>query len=84
MYGTKDAAQNWEREYMAFLRDAKLKEGRASPCMFYNEERNLRVVIHGDDITILGKEGDLDLLREQIAKRFDVKVRGRLGPDPKR
>ena len=34
--------------------------------MFYHKERNLRVVVHGDDFTILGFEGDLDRFIQDI------------------
>ena len=41
----------------------------------------MRVVIHGDDFTILGNEVELDWFRDSIQSRFEVKVRGRLGPE---
>ncbi len=41
-------------------------KGLASPCVFYNEKRNLRVVVHGDDFTILGWANDLDWFKERI------------------
>ena len=34
MYGTRDAARNWEMEYTGFMRDAGFKQGIASPCAF--------------------------------------------------
>ena len=37
-------------------------------------------MVHGDDFTILGNEVDLDWFREEIAKKFEVKFRARLGP----
>ena len=49
VYGTRDAAQNWEVEYNKFLADIGFKRGISSPCTFYHEERNLRLVVHGDD-----------------------------------
>ena len=47
---------------------------------FWHVEKEIRAVIHGDDFTLLGREGDLDWFREQIQEKFDVKSRGRLGP----
>ena len=41
----------------------------------------MRAVIHGDDFTILGNELELDWFRDNIQAKFEVKVRGRLGPD---
>ena len=58
-------------------------KGKASPFIFYHMERNIRIVVHGDDFTVLGHSEDLDWFRERIIKRFDVKFRGRLGPSVK-
>ena len=67
MYGTRDAAQNWEHEYCEFM-GIGFKSGKSSPCAFYHEEREIRAVIHGDDFTILGWEASLDWYRQQIGK----------------
>ena len=34
---------------MIFLESVGFKSGVASPCVFYNKEREIRVVVHGDD-----------------------------------
>ena len=49
--------------------------------MFYNRDRDLRVVIHGDDFTCLGQDQELDWFRKMIEERYEVKFRGRLGPE---
>ena len=46
MYGTRDAAQNWKFEYVEFMGNIGFSKSRATPCMFYHRERNIRVVIH--------------------------------------
>jgi hypothetical protein len=48
--------------------------GRASPCVYYHEKRDVRMVIHGDDLTLLGYDHDLDWCREHIQKQLDIKV----------
>jgi len=80
MYGTRDAAQNWEFEYVEFMVSVGFSAGKVSPCVFFNKERNIRVVVHGDDFTCLGNAHDLDWFRNQIIQRYEVKFRGRLGP----
>ena len=32
MYGTRDAAQNWEREYESAFLDVKFQQGKSFPC----------------------------------------------------
>ena len=78
-YGTRDAAQNWEYAYVEAMEEIGFKRGRATPCAFYMAERNLRVVVHGDDFTVLGQEADLDWFRRNISEKYEVKFRGRIG-----
>jgi hypothetical protein len=78
MYGTRDAAQNWELEYTEMLTEAKFKQGEFSPCVFFHEERCIRVVVHGDDFTILGRKRDLDWFRGVVQTKMEVKFKERL------
>ena len=51
LYGTRDAAQNWAKEYTRFLRECGFKSGLASPCSFQHRRRELMLTVHGDDLT---------------------------------
>ena len=82
MYGTRDAAQNWEEEYCAFMVSIGFRRGISSPCVFYHEELDIRAVIHGDDFTMLGWNSALDWFRQEISKKFVVKFKAKLGPEP--
>ena len=81
MYGTRDAAQNWEFEYRDFMETERIIVGKSTPCAFRHPERKLRVVIHGDDFTVLGHAAELDWFRAHIVKNFEVKFKARLGPE---
>jgi hypothetical protein len=81
MYGTRDAAQNWECEYVQVMGDVGFSRGQSTPCIFWHKEKGIWAVIHGDDFTLLGNEHSLDWIRTMIQGRFEVKLRGRLGPD---
>ena len=83
MYGTRDAAQNWEYEYVEFMTQLGFRRGNFSPSAVFHGERQLRVVVHGDDFTILGDELELDWRRRAISGRYEVKFRGRIGPGEK-
>ena len=80
MHGTRDAAQNWECEYVEFMEGIGFRRGQSTPCIFWHKEKGIRAVIHGDDFTLLGNEVALDWFRERIQEKFEVKFRGRLGP----
>ena len=43
--------------------------------------RDIKVTIHGDDITALGSEEDLLWLKQQLETRYELKYGGMLGPD---
>ena len=65
MYGTRDAAQNWEYDCVEALETMGFVKGKAAPCAFYMKERNLRLVAHGDEFTVLGYSGGLGLAQEE-------------------
>ena len=39
--------------------------------------------MHGDDFTFTGYDEDLDFVTEVWAKQYELKLRGKLGPDEK-
>ena len=79
VYGTRDAGAIWEDTYRAAFEGAGFVSGVASPCCFFHPQKGLSVVVHGDDITTLGKDVDLDWLWERLSKSFELKFRGRIG-----
>lgn len=80
LYGTRDAAHNWTKEYTRFLLAAGFTAGRASPCNFYYEKRGMALIVHGDDFTISGPEEDLNWLHSLFASTWDVTAT-LLGPE---
>ena len=79
LYGTRDAAQNWEAEYSEFMGSLGFQSGKSSPCTFYCEARDVRAVIHGDDFTLLGSRESLDWFKSRIMDKFEIKYKGRMG-----
>ena len=82
MYGTQDAAANWEHKYATHLVDNGFTRGRSSPCMFWNPVTGVRCVVHGDDFTFAGPEEELVKCTQMMQNEYAIKVRGMLGPDP--
>ena len=80
MYGTRDAAYNWEVEYVRFMTSIGFVQGKTSPCVFYHAGKDIRAVIYGDDFTLLGNATALDWFRKSIQATYAVSVKGRLGP----
>ena len=54
LYGTRDAAQDWEEELASTLSGLRLTSGSACPCVWRGRIKGEDVVVtvHGDDITI--------------------------------
>ncbi len=81
MYGTSDAAQNCERAYESAFVNLGFKQGKSSPCLFYHSEKDLRVVVHGDDFTFVGDDSNLKWITAELKKVYEFKVRATLGPE---
>ena len=54
--------------------------GDASACVFYQRAKNLRCSVHGDDITTVGSQTNLDWFRAELEKLYEFKEAARLGP----
>ena len=49
MYGTLDAAEQWARHYTSVLLKVGFVQGTSSPCHFHHPDRQIWVLVHGDD-----------------------------------
>eukprot|EP00400_MALV-I_sp_L67-5_P000255 gene255-biopygen667 len=79
MYGTRDAAQNWEYHYREVLVALGFRPALTSPCVFVHDDRDVRVVVHGDDFSFLGSAKEPDWAHEQMINHFQLKCPGRIG-----
>ena len=83
MYGTRDAAANWEEKYASHLKSIGFIQGLSSPCIFYNPDRDIQLVVHGDDFTFLAAEKDLLWCVDMMQREYEIKMRGIIGPERK-
>ena len=83
VYGTQDAAANWEYKYATHLIENSFRRGKTSPCAFWNPQTGVRCVVHGDDFTFAGPDDELTKCTQMMNSEYDIKVRGKLGPDLK-
>ena len=81
LYGMRPAARAWEEDYVTKLGSEGYKQGRSVPTVFFHEGNGMSGAVHGDDFTFLGYDEDLDELKNLLKGWFDLKVRGRLGPE---
>ncbi len=80
LYGTKDASSNWGAEYRRAMLKLLFVQGTSSPCLFYHPGKDVRVVVYGDDFTVLGKEEYLNLFSSLLR---NGKLTIKLGSDRK-
>ena len=74
MYGTRDAASNWEEEYSEYMVDELgFSKGTACPCHFFHEQDQIRILVHGDDFMAVGTETKLRTLVKKILNKYEAK-----------
>ena len=83
LYGTHDAAQNWEEELASTLSGLGLTRGSACPCVWRGRIKGEDIVatVHGDDITIGGQRSAVEFLIKMISRKYEIKKQV-LGGDP--
>ena len=83
LYGTRDAAQNWEGEFTSTLSDLKLTRGIACSCVWrgHIKVKDIVATVHGDDITVHGEWSAVELLIKMKPKRYEIKKQV-IGEDP--
>ena len=73
LYGMRPAAQAWEKDFVAKLvGEAGFVKGRASSSEFYNPDTGVRLVVWGDDFTFLGRQLDLEEVRDRMGKWYTI------------
>ena len=80
MYGTRAAADGWHHEYSHALVTIGFTKGDASACVFRHPSRGLVTSVHGDDFTTSGSKKNLDWLRQELEKAYELDELARLGP----
>ena len=77
----RTAASSWDEEYSNTLEMVGFCPGRATVVAFYHAEREVRIVVHGDDFVVEGKQSDLEWVRDVLGAKYILQVRIILGPE---
>ena len=56
MYGTRDAAAAWEREWTKTLNSVGFESGVSNPASLHSEKMDAFMMVHGDDFITLGDD----------------------------
>ena len=82
LYGMRRAARNWEAEYSKTLTEVGFESGKANGSSFFHRERDIRIVVHGDDFVITGREDQLRWVESVIKAKYPIVNKGIFGPGP--
>ena len=80
LYGTQDAAKNWELTIRKVLIRLGFRQGKSTPCMYWHPEKDIRTTIHGDDFIVLSTMVQSEWLEAELGKEWTLEVRARMGP----
>ena len=72
-YGTRDAECKWETVDTDCLTQMAFLQGRASPCWLYHPAWDVHVVVHGNDVAVLGAGWSLRTYENDLPKCNDMK-----------
>ena len=74
LYGTRDAAANFQSEVKKFMTKLGFNVGKYNVSTYYHKQRQLRTMIHGDDFITVGAREGVKWLRTELERRFEVKT----------
>ena len=85
LYGTHDAAKEWQKTLSRHLHDIGFVPGRGHPAVSNHPERDMRVLVHGDDYLTSGHVGDLDCMKRKLEDQKEIqtqRIRDGIGRTP--
>ena len=72
LYGTRDAAMNWQEEVAIFMAKLGFKRGKYNPCLYHHAARGLFTFLHGDDFATVGTRPEVAWLKKSLETRFEI------------
>ena len=72
IYGTKAAAQNWQKKVQETMATLGFSVGEASPVLFCHLHRSLKCLVHGDDFVVSGEPTDLVWMRNELGSKLEI------------
>ena len=74
IYGTRDAAAAWEREWTRTLNSVAFESGVSNPALLHCEKLDASMVLHGDDFMTLGDDEALSEVERVMSSPSTMKV----------
>ena len=74
LYGTRDAALNWQQTLSNHLVEAGFKRGIGHPSVFHHPKKDIWTLVHGDDYCSAGTAEALDWMEDLLSKKYEIKT----------
>ena len=79
LYGLKQSARNWYKKLHGFLESIRFVRLYSDHCIYFNAGTGVIIAVWVDDLIILAKEmKEMDYVKKQLKKRFEMKDLGEL------
>ena len=75
LYGTHDAAANFQEEVRSFMNKNKADQSKYSPSVYHNKECGLVTLVHGDDFITVGNRKNIRWFKNKFEGRFEIKTK---------
>ena len=75
MYGTRDAASNWERNYQENAKNWEFQFGLSSKNLFHHKETRISGLTHGDDFVLTGPTKKLVEFERKMTSVYPIKAK---------
>ena len=74
LYGTRDAALNWQKTVQAHLESLGFVSSKAFPNIYHHVNRGICTLVHGDDYASSGTQANLEWLKAGLERKFEIKT----------
>ena len=75
MYGTRDAASNWERDWQEHVKKWGFQLGLSSKNLFHHKENRVSGLTHGDDFVLTGPTKRLTEFENEMTSVYPIKAK---------
>ena len=72
LYGTRDAAANFQAEVRKEMKKAGFVVNLYNPSTYYHPQKDLKTLVHGDDFVTSGRRRDMQWFQDVLKKRFEI------------
>ena len=75
LYGTRDAALNWQETLSNHLIENGFRRGVGFPSVFHDLGYDTWTLVHGDDYRSAGDDKGLQWLEKTLAEKYEIKTK---------